>query len=85
MSGFTEIDVPETLRIEAEAATSQPDTPDDDAPRPLSKRELDMAAIAERRKEAIERELSFGVTMEDEARAAGGVRSLAVTTCRARA
>lgn len=71
MSGFTEIDVPETLRIEAEATTA-PDTPDEDAPRPLSKRELDMAAIAERRKEAIERELSFGVTMEDEARAAGG-------------
>lgn len=71
MSGFTEIDVPETLRIETEATTA-PDTPDDDAPRPLSKRELDMAAIAERRKEAIERELSFGVTMEDEARAAGG-------------
>lgn len=70
MSGFTEIDIPETLHITEPETPVDP--PSDDAPREKSPREQIMEVIAERRREAIEREQAYGVVMEDAARAAGG-------------
>ncbi len=69
MSDFTEILIPETMHIETEEQT--PPVPENEQ-RPLSKREEQMAAIAENRRLAIEREQAYGVVMENEARAAGG-------------
>lgn len=65
MSETTEIRISETLHIE-----TPPETPPE--PRPLSRRDEQMIAIAARREEAINRELAHGVLMEDEAREAGG-------------
>lgn len=74
-TGFTEIDVPETLRLE-QAANAAETQPEEQTERQPSPRETAMAAIAERRREAIERELAHGVVMEDEARIAGGAEPL---------
>ena len=70
MSETTELLIPETMHIDTPVEESPARSPD--APPHLSKREEQMIAIAERRREAIERELAYGVTMENEARATGG-------------
>lgn len=67
MSG-TDIDVPETMHIEAET----PDAPAVD--RPKSAREITMEQIAARRMEALQRELGQGEVYDEDARAAGLTR-----------
>jgi hypothetical protein len=70
VSETTELLIPETMHIDT--PVEEPPARSPDAPPHLSKREEQMIAIAERRREAIERELAYGVTMENEARATGG-------------
>lgn len=68
MSG-TELEIPQTMHIDTSAET---ETAPEVENRELSPRERQMAEIAARREEAINRELAHGVTMENEARLAGG-------------